>query len=294
MDVDAADAPRSRPKRTAKPPAAFDPSAAETASKKRKRSPKPPKSAQDIADDLLRNPKSRLTTMDMRSVINAHTWSALSSDSRAILATMLPPTALPFFVAEPDETHPAHARTPSTSANAPLVPDLEIDSSFLTCPFFEAAMRTFQDHIFSGYFAREHEQELNAYEQGLRDGTLHAAWKDDAWEHDHPAAEEKRPILAEVSLTELARAGVLREGDTLVHANGKGATVREVHRRTSALIVSLQGDTDEISLTTVAQLERAVTGPTKSEASDPWTGFAVHRGGSSIGTLLDLKLGYRT
>lgn len=48
----------------------------------------------------------------------------------------------------------------------------------------------------NGYFTKDHKKELFEYEQGVKDGTIHAAWKDDRWDEQHAtstAADEPAP-----------------------------------------------------------------------------------------------------
>ena len=89
-------------------------------------------------------------TSDSQTLINEHTWTALSTDSRCLLSTMLPPTAFPFFRPSLDPRHPANTQ----SGDKPTQNDsMDVDSmalasepdlSFLTDPFFEAGAKTFQ------------------------------------------------------------------------------------------------------------------------------------------------------
>jgi len=88
--------------------------------------------------------------LNSQTLINEHTWSALSEDSRSLLSTMLPPTALPFFRPGLDPRHPATTQLVSQEAENDSI-DInsmalacEPDLSFFTDPFFEADSKTFQ------------------------------------------------------------------------------------------------------------------------------------------------------
>lgn len=110
---------------------------------------------------------------------------------------MLPPTASPFF--EP----PLPIRGIDQALSKPQIPlelqDIAVEpSSFLRCPFFESAVKTFQvtlivsgttrslpstlqDHLYSGWFAPKHLSEIEKYREGVQDASMHAPWKDSTW-----------------------------------------------------------------------------------------------------------------
>lgn len=52
---------------------------------------------------------------------------------------------------------------------------------------FVAATQTWQDQLYSGFFTEKHKERIARYEQGVKDGTLHAPWKDEAWESEMEA-----------------------------------------------------------------------------------------------------------
>ena len=56
-----------------------------------------------------------------------------------------------------------------------------LDPMFFSDSHFLAALRTFQDHLHSGWLTEDHRKKTNRYRAGIEDGTLHAAWKDEAW-----------------------------------------------------------------------------------------------------------------
>jgi len=56
-----------------------------------------------------------------------------------------------------------------------------LDPMFFSDSHFLAALRTFQDHLHSGWLTEDHRAKIDKYRVGIEDGTMHAAWKDEAW-----------------------------------------------------------------------------------------------------------------
>lgn len=56
-----------------------------------------------------------------------------------------------------------------------------LDPMFFSDSHFLAALRTFQDHLHSGWLTEDHRVKIDKYRAGIESGTMHAAWKDDAW-----------------------------------------------------------------------------------------------------------------
>ncbi|KAH8113058.1 Asx homology domain-containing protein [Phellopilus nigrolimitatus] len=170
---------------------------------------------------VLTDPQSPLVNLDISDVLNFDNWSALSPESRTRLCKLLPPTALGVHAQALDSSHPSrrlkahdqHAghgtlniqnteRDPAdgqvdekqpllqgTSGAAALSDsdqDQVLDPSFFTDPYFESAARTFQDHLYSGWQTREHRAFVEQHLAGVRVGALHAPWKDEVWEREHP------------------------------------------------------------------------------------------------------------
>ncbi|KDQ48983.1 hypothetical protein JAAARDRAFT_201249 [Jaapia argillacea MUCL 33604] len=139
-------------------------------------------------------PKSDLTTIDICTILNASTWGAPSPEARGSLCALLPPTAFANFQLSVDPAYPSEltqadkmevdgdeSQTQDTS-----LPLTELfDPSTFTDPHFLAAAHTFQDHIFSGWMTDAHKEAVTKYEQGIIDGSLHAAWKDEVWKREH-------------------------------------------------------------------------------------------------------------
>ncbi|KAJ7931289.1 Asx homology domain-containing protein [Mycena leptocephala] len=164
---------------------------------------------------MLQNPKSRLTKMIyLCDLINANSWNMLSPDSQSRLAALLPPTAFPSF-------QPLSVR-PSRSSR------IDEHTSLFTDAHFLAAAHTLQDHIYSNWLSDTHVEKVKKYEQGIKDGSLAAPWKDEVWERDNQKEESRATShanssstrageAAELKLVDLAKSSVLREGDILAY-----------------------------------------------------------------------------
>lgn len=81
-----------------------------------------------------------------------------------------------------------------------------LDMSIFTDSHFLAAAHTLQDHIFSDWMSDNHAKKVKKYEDGIVDGTLSAAWKDEVWERNNKAS---RPILPIVPLNNIPESGAL-------------------------------------------------------------------------------------
>lgn len=107
----------------------------------------------------------------------------LSQESQNLLKTRLPPTAFVGFQASIDQDHPSATPDPDAMAVDQLnpSPSSDLDISIFTDPHFLAAAHTLQDHIYSDWMSESHAQKTQKYLDGIRDGTLAAAWKDEVW-----------------------------------------------------------------------------------------------------------------
>ncbi|KAF7348589.1 hypothetical protein MVEN_01376500 [Mycena venus] len=207
---------------------------------------------------MLQNPKSRLTKMDISDLINANSWNMLSPDSQSRLAALLPPTAFSSFQPSIGSDHPAAAESMNVDSSG-LSP---IDTSLFTDSHFLAAAHTFQDHLFSNWLSDAHAEKVKKYEQGIRDGSLAAPWKDEVWERDNAKEEPTTPHsqssstrageAAELKLVDLTKSSVLREGDILAykrHFSNLGVVVEKdviiqiIDPRTHSLTVLLEPGT---------------------------------------------------
>ncbi|KAF7338738.1 hypothetical protein MSAN_02196100 [Mycena sanguinolenta] len=206
---------------------------------------------------MLQNPKSRLAHMDISDLINANSWNMLLPESQARLAALLPPTAFSSFQPSIGSDHPAatDSMDVESSGSGP------IDHSVFTDSHFLAAAHTFQDHLFSDWLSDAHAGKLKKYEEGIRDGSLAAPWKDEVWERDNKedptiAHPHSSPTLAgeaaELKLVDLAKSSVLREGDVLAYKRQftnlgilveKDVIIQKIDPRTHSLTVLLEPGT---------------------------------------------------
>ena len=110
------------------------------------------------------------------------TWLSLPPESRAELVKLLPPTAFSTFIPTIDPAHPSVVGSDPMDIDSlsEQVPET-LDPMFFSDSHFLAALRTFQDHLHSGWLTEDHRTTIDKYRAGIEDGTLHAAWKDDAW-----------------------------------------------------------------------------------------------------------------
>lgn len=174
-------------------------------------------------DNIMTNPKSKLTRMDLsvsvmtlppsfllsrtyarsaetgnlqEEMFTFDTWLSLSPESREELVKLLPPTAFSTFIPRIDPGHPSVAGSDPMDIDSlsEQVPEV-LDPMFFSDSHFLAALRTFQDHLHSGWLTEDHRTKIDRYQAGIEDGTLHAAWKDEAWnqsqmEEDAAAASQ--------------------------------------------------------------------------------------------------------
>ncbi|KAJ6532778.1 Asx homology domain-containing protein [Mycena vulgaris] len=209
---------------------------------------------------LLQNPKSRLTKMNISDLINANSWNMLSPDSQSRLAALLPPTAFPSFQPTIGFDHPAAG----DSINIDSSQSSPIDTSLFTDAHFLAAAHTFQDHLYSNWLSDVHAEKVQKYEQGIKDGSLAAPWKDEVWERENQKEEPTGTSAvnshsatlageaAELKLGDLAKSSVLREGDVIAYKRNftnldiiveKDVIVQRIDPRTHSLTVLLEPGT---------------------------------------------------
>jgi hypothetical protein len=76
-----------------------------------------------------------------------------------------------------------------------------VDTSVFTDAHFLAASRTFQDHLYSysNWLSDAHAEKVGKYEEGIKDGTLAAPWKDEIWERNN-TEETKMPSVSSTAL----------------------------------------------------------------------------------------------
>ncbi|KAJ3841486.1 Asx homology domain-containing protein [Lentinula raphanica] len=226
-----------RPKRTVRKPPRLLNNVAETPQPKTKRKAQQLTIDETALDALLTNSKSALTTVNISDLINGNTWAFLSEESKAHLVKLLPPTAFSDYQRVIDPDHPSHTKdahldTMEVDSTQSTKSDHEVDRLLLpvfTDPHFLAAAHTFQDHLYSGWLKPEFKLKVAKYEEGIRDGSLAAPWKDEEWEKEHPLAQAdasksspnrsrgngKTGSTAEIRLYDLGRNSVVRVGDII-------------------------------------------------------------------------------
>ena len=122
--------------------------------------------------------------------MNYNNFLNLSEESQQILCALLPPTAFVTHQPTVDPTHPGSSNT-DVSTSESNIQQLErspatLDPMFFGSPFMLSAAQTFQDHIFSGWLGNKARETVSRYEEGVRSGAMHAEWKDEEWQRDHP------------------------------------------------------------------------------------------------------------
>jgi hypothetical protein len=175
----------------------------------------------------------------------------LSTESQMVLKALLPPTAFHEFQPSLEPNHPSVVDSMMVNQPATGFPSDTLNTSIFTDPHFLAAAHTFQDHIYSNWMSNTHREKVKNFQDGIRDGTLAAAWKDEVWEKNNkstqPALVESSTSLAtavgssaragcvvisapisrlttdrcsaaaEVKLVTLAKNGVVRVGDVIAY-----------------------------------------------------------------------------
>lgn len=149
-----------------------------------------------------------------QDVLSYANFLDLSPESQQLLVAFLPPTAFAAFSPSVPLTHvdysplqregteAAPADEDCMDVDAPQAGSglpqgtqertpATLDPAVFTSPFFLSAARTYQDHLFSGWFGKKAREEVAQFESGVRDGILHAPWKDEVWERDHRPQENR-------------------------------------------------------------------------------------------------------
>ena len=163
---------------------------------------------------MLSAPLTRSAAQDVLSYAN---FLDLPLESQQLLVALLPPTAFSTFSPSVPPTHvdyapPQHDRADAAPTDEdPMDIDAQVssgsgsgppqgaqertpatlDPAVFTSPFFLSAARTYQDHLFSGWFGKKAREEVAQFDSGVRAGTLHAPWKDEVWERDHRPQESR-------------------------------------------------------------------------------------------------------
>ncbi|KAG5336913.1 hypothetical protein E4T56_gene11881 [Termitomyces sp. T112] len=258
-----------RPRRTTRQPARLidivTSSPPTTTRSKRKTTQDAPIDTAEQLHTLLTSPKSDLTTMEISDLINTASWNMLSSDSQNMLKTLLPSTSFIGFNAVIGADHPSAVDSGAMAESTPSAIEV-VDTAVFTDSHFLAAAHTLQDHIYSGWMSKSHAQKVAKYEEGIRNGTMAAPWKDEVWERNNGgprpvtmptnngtvSSSDRAGEAAEIKLVTLAQAGVLQVGDIIVLKRNfsaldilieKDAIIQSIHPKTHTLTVLLEPGT---------------------------------------------------
>ena len=71
--------------------------------------------------------------------------------------------------------------------------DAELNLSIFSNPHFLAASRTFQDHLYLGWFSATHLEKVKDFQEAVQNGTLAAPWKDEVWDRENHTLERLSP-----------------------------------------------------------------------------------------------------
>ena len=134
----------------------------------------------------------------LQDVLNYENFVTLSQEAQESLCLLLPPTAFSSYRPELPSSHPAiFDRDASNVSDASNAMDVDsertpanLNPNTFTSSAFLAAATTYQDHIYSSWMTATSEAQLAKFKQGIQDGSLHAEWKDDAW--DEEASPQKQ------------------------------------------------------------------------------------------------------
>ncbi|KZT01903.1 uncharacterized protein LAESUDRAFT_706953 [Laetiporus sulphureus 93-53] len=264
-----------RPRRStrAPPKAPVNVAPEPSASGKRKTQDGDKHSAEQL-EILLTSSKSHLTKMNISDVLNCENFLNLSQESKEFLVSLLPPTAFNTFRPSLPSTHVDYSITNDNVPNIDQDDAMDVDSAheaafaaststsqsthqnrtpafldpaIFTSPFFSSAAQTYQDHLFSGWFAAKAQDTIKLFEEGIRLGTMHAEWKDEEWEREHTEKGQRQ-----IDLTALAIYGYLQEHDILSYRREfprlhitvqKDVLVESLHPRSRTLAVLIPPST---------------------------------------------------
>ncbi|KAJ6606686.1 Asx homology domain-containing protein [Mycena sp. CBHHK59/15] len=241
----------------------------ETVPAKRKAKAEPDPAEQ--LHNLLQNPKSRLTKMDISDLINVNSWNMLSPESQSVLSTLLPPTAFRSFQPSLAADHPAAGDSMKVDSEVLGSPD----TSVFTDAHFLAAAHTFQDHLYSNWLSDAHADKVKKYEQGTKTEVLLPRGKTKS---GNATINQKIPReAAELKLVDLAKNSVLRKGDVIAYRRNfsnlnivveKDVIIQSIHPRNHSLTVLIEPGTTR-------DLPVHLLMPNPSDPSDPTRSMTV-------------------
>lgn len=175
-------------------------------------------------EHLLTSSKSKLTSSNISDILNYENFINLSEESQARLCNLLPPVAFSTFKPTIDPTHPSRmGRQISVDgmevdkAEEPEPSPATLDPTIFTNSFFTSASLTFQDHLYSSWLSLKAKGKVEEFNQRVLDGTLHAEWKDEAWNRENPPPLRNKRPADDNDLAVLAQRSLLRTGDVVVY-----------------------------------------------------------------------------
>ena len=135
----------------------------------------------------------------------------LSEESQNHLKTLLPPTAFTDYLESLGSDHPSIENGNNNTNTDELQDttnhtDSELNPGIFSDPHFLAASRTFQDHLYLGWFSASHIEKVAEFQENVRNGTLAAPWKDEVWNRGHQTlqahhAGERHDVEPKTSFT---------------------------------------------------------------------------------------------
>lgn len=102
------------------------------------------------------------------------------------------------------------------SSEVPKSPST-LDPMLFSSSFFQSAALTFQDHLHSSWLSPKAKEKMENFDAGLQDGSLHAEWKDDAWNQDNLPPKRGSRNSVDTDLVALAKRSLLQEGDIIAY-----------------------------------------------------------------------------
>ncbi|KAF9471827.1 hypothetical protein BDN70DRAFT_845074 [Pholiota conissans] len=293
-----------RPRRTLRPSAKVSQSLdLETKATTRIVKPKPapePIDPQKQLKALLESSKSDLVSLEMHDIINVDTWSALPEDACRRLKELLPPTAFIGARETIGTDHPSVVEDcTSMEVDAPNVDGTIVEDKILNPGFFNdlhflAAARTFQDHLYLGWFSEAHRAKVKQFEEGIVAGTMAAPWKDEVWIRDNsiplpPTASSSFTFpsessaraggASEIKLSVLVKNGIIRVGDVIAYKRfftlcdltvEKDCVIDAIQPKTNALtVLTASGPTKDLPAHLLSSSPTSDPSPSPDSSSPP-------------------------
>jgi len=263
-------------------------------------------------DFLLTSPKSKLTEIELKNVINFEMWLRLSEADRDFLIKLLPKVDLTFPTpTTSSNTNPSSADHMDIDGQSKGKPQLS-EAFFKSNQFLHRCFEDFQDALYRGYLtpeavasrkAREANPEQYAGDDTWKDENFEAYWgqKQDQKEKLQAVAGDSRSV----NLKEMCLAQLIRKDDVLVYRRNFSAvnvmvdTSMKVVRADGTTGVSIQiGKTFFHDLETPTSLETKILDldnrvpKDKRPNGNAFKSLKLVRGGDDLGRLFDVRREY--